>query len=48
VLLAAALGLGILAIEADPEWEHRYTEAAMLVFDRMTASQLSHLGQLQC
>jgi TetR/AcrR family transcriptional regulator, transcriptional repressor of aconitase len=48
VLLAVALGLGILAVEADPEWEHMYTEAATLVFDRMIASQLSHLGQLQC
>jgi len=25
-----------------------YAEAAALVFDRMTVSQLSHLGQLQC
>jgi len=40
--LAVALGLGILAVEADPEWEHMYTAAATLVFDRMTASQLSH------
>jgi len=48
VLLAAALGLGILAIDTDPEWERMYTEAATLVFDRMTASHLSHLGQLQC
>jgi len=44
VLLAAALGLGILAIDSDPEWERMYTEAATLVFDRMTASQVSHQG----
>ena len=48
VLLAAALGLGILAVETDAEREHMYAEAATLVFDRMTVSQLSHLGQLQC
>jgi AcrR family transcriptional regulator len=48
VLLAAALGLGILAVDADPEREHLYSEAAALVFDRMTVSQLSHPGQLQC
>jgi len=48
VLLAAALGLGILAVDTDPEWEHMYAEAATLVFDRMTSSQLSHLGQMQC
>ena len=48
VLLAAALGLGILAVDTDPEREHMYAEAATLVFDRMTVSQLSHLGQLQC
>jgi len=48
VLLAAALGLGILAVDADPEREHLYAEAAALVFDRMTVSQTSHPGQLQC
>jgi len=48
VLLAAALGLGILAVDSDPEREHMYAEAAALVFDRMTVAQLSHLGQLQC
>ncbi len=48
VLLAAALGLGILAVDTDPEREHLYADAAALVFDRMTTSQLSHLGQLQC
>ena len=48
VLLAVALGLGILAVDTDPEREHMYAEAAALVFDRMTVSQISHLGQLQC
>ena len=48
VLLAVALGLGILAVDTDPERKCMYTAAATLVFDRMTASQLSHLGQLQC
>jgi len=48
VLLAAALGLGILAVDTDPEREHLYSEAAALVFDRMTVSQLSDRGQLQC
>ena len=48
VLLAVALGLGILAVDTDPEREHMYAEAAALVFDRMTVSQLSQLGQLQC
>ena len=43
VLLAVAHGLGILAVDTDPEWEHMYTEAATLVFDRMTASQISHI-----
>jgi AcrR family transcriptional regulator len=28
----------------EPECEHMYTEAAKLVFDRMTASEISHLG----
>src|SRR5271166_4850083 len=48
VLLAVALGLGILAVDTDSEREHMYAEAATLVFDRMTVSQLLHLGQLQC
>ncbi len=48
VLLAVAHGLGILAVDTEPEWEHMYTEAARLVFDRMTAPQISPLGQLQC
>ncbi|MGA7411863.1 MAG: helix-turn-helix domain-containing protein [Bryobacteraceae bacterium] len=41
-LLAVAHGLGSLAIDGEPEWEHMYTEAAKLVFDRMSASQSSH------
>jgi AcrR family transcriptional regulator len=44
VLLAVAHGLGSLAVDTDSEWEHMYTEAATLVFDRMTASQVSHQG----
>ncbi|HLK68409.1 MAG TPA: TetR family transcriptional regulator [Bryobacteraceae bacterium] len=48
VLLASTLGLGILAVDADPEREHLYSEAAALVFNRMTVSQISHLGQLLC
>src|SRR5208337_1366295 len=44
VLLAVAHGLGSLAIDAEPEWEHMYTEAARLVFDRMSASQISNRG----
>ena len=43
-LLAVAHGLGSLAVDAGPEWEHMYTEAATLVFDRMTASQVFHQG----
>jgi AcrR family transcriptional regulator len=37
VLLAVAHGLGSLAIGTESEWEHMYTEAARLVFDRLTA-----------
>ncbi len=48
VLLAMAHGLGILAMDTEPEWEHVYTEAARLVFNRMTAPQISQLGQSQC
>ncbi len=40
-LLAVAHGLGSHAIDGEPEWEHMYTEAAKLVFDRMSASQSS-------
>jgi AcrR family transcriptional regulator len=48
VLLAAALGLGLLAVDTDPEWEHMYAEAARLAFDRIAAPQISDRGQLQC
>lgn len=37
VLLAVIQGLGSIAIDNDPEREQMYTEAAKLVFDRMTA-----------
>jgi AcrR family transcriptional regulator len=43
-LLAVAHGLGSLAIDTGPEWEHMYKEAARLVFDRISASQISNLG----
>jgi AcrR family transcriptional regulator len=43
VLLAVAYGLGGLAIGAETEWEHIYTEAAKLAFDRMTAAETSHV-----
>ena len=43
-LLAVAHGLGSLAIDTGPEWEHIYTEAAKLAFDRMSASKISNLG----
>jgi len=48
VLLAVAHGLGSLALDTEPEWEHMYTEAAKLAFDRMSAPQISQLGELQC
>ena len=44
VLLAVAHGLGSLAIGTEPEWEHMYTEAAKLAFDRMSAAQISQGG----
>lgn len=47
-LLAVAHGLGSLAIETDPEWEHIYTEAAKLVFDRLTASTFLTEDKSQC
>lgn len=47
-LLAVAHGLGSLAIETDPEWEHKYTEAARLVFDRMTSFKFLNEGKSQC
>ena len=46
VLLAVARGLATLAMGMDPEREHMCTEAATLVFDRMTAPQISQLGEL--
>jgi len=48
VLLAVAHGLGSLAIEAEAEWEHTYTEAAKLVFDRMTAPKSLTEDKSQC
>ena len=42
VLLAVAHGLGSLAIDTEPEWECLYTEAAKLVFDRVTAPKIFH------
>jgi AcrR family transcriptional regulator len=48
VLRAVIQGLGTLAIDLDQESEQIYTEAARLVFDRMTASQNSQIGSLQC
>jgi AcrR family transcriptional regulator len=48
VLLAVAHGLGSLAIDIEPEREEIYTEAARLVFDRITAPKNSPIGQLQC
>ena len=44
VLLAVAQGLGCLAIDTEPESERMYTEAAKLVFDRLSASQITNLG----
>lgn len=44
VLLAVARGLASLAIEAGPEMEQLYSEAARLAFDRMSAPQISTIG----
>ncbi len=41
VLMAAARGLAILATNGDPEQEQIYTEAAALVFERITATRNS-------
>jgi AcrR family transcriptional regulator len=41
VLLAVAHGLGILALDTGPEWEHMFSEAARLAFDRLTGHQIS-------
>jgi AcrR family transcriptional regulator len=48
VLLAVAHGLGSLAIETEPEWEQVYTEAARLVFDRLTAPKSLMEDKCQC
>jgi AcrR family transcriptional regulator len=48
VLLAVAQGLGTIAHDTGPEWEHMYTEAARLAFDRIAAPQIFQRGQLQC
>ena len=47
-LLAVAHGLGSLAIETEPEWENTYTEAAKLVFDRVTAPTFLTEDKSQC
>ena len=47
-LLAVAHGLGSLAIETEPEWENTYTEAAKLVFDRVTAPTFLTKDESQC
>lgn len=47
-LLAVAHGLGSLAIETEPEWENTYTEAAKLVFDRVTAPRFLTEDKSQC
>ena len=47
-LLAVAHGLGSLAIETEPEWENTYTEAAKLVFDRLTAPKSLTEDKSQC
>jgi len=43
-LLAVTRGLASLAIEAGPEMEPLYSEAAKLVFDRVSAPQISTVG----
>ena len=47
-LLAVAHGLGSLAIETESEWENTYTEAAKLVFDRVTAPIFLTEDKSQC
>jgi TetR/AcrR family transcriptional regulator, transcriptional repressor of aconitase len=47
-LMAVAHGLGSLAIETEPEWENTYTEAAKLVFDRVTAPTFLKEAKTQC
>jgi len=48
VLLAVARGLASLAISLEPEREHTYTDAAALVFDRVTHPHISQSGELKC
>lgn len=48
VLLAVAHGLGTLAVDTELEYEQMYTDAAKLVFDRMTAPQIYQAGELEC
>jgi AcrR family transcriptional regulator len=48
LLLAVAHGLGTLAMDTESDGDHMYGEAARLVFDRLTAPEISQLGQLQC
>ena len=43
VLLAVVHGLGSLAIDNESEWEHLYTAAARLAFDRISEPFISHL-----
>ena len=42
--LAVARGLATLAVEAGPELEQLYLEAAKLAFDRVSAPQISNIG----
>jgi len=44
LLLAVARGLGSLAVDAGPEMEQLYSEAARLAFDRMSTPQISTVG----
>jgi TetR/AcrR family transcriptional regulator, transcriptional repressor of aconitase len=44
VFLAVARGLATLAIEAGPEMEQLYSEAARVAFNRMAAPQISTVG----
>jgi AcrR family transcriptional regulator len=39
VLLALAQGLGLLSLDTGPEWDHLYSDAARLAFDRLTSPQ---------
>jgi len=48
VLLAAARGLATLAMDGGLEREHLYTEAAALVFDRITTPKNFQSGELEC